>query len=652
MGTSSSVPHNKIYAVDDSGDPNESQIFRNIVTKVENGGQLIPTFRCQPKSRSPIQILAGSAMKYRDKPCLGERCICTTGSYGKYEWKSFRDVLTEVSIFAGGLKSIGVTKGMNVGLASVNCLLWQISFFSINALFATAVTVSDILSAESMIPALKEAKCEVVIIGKDRIDTLLKNISKLPDIKKVILLNSEVPEISDTNVTFYTVNDINQKGRDNKIDLNYEKLQREQDQNDTCLIMFTSGSTNEPKGCMLSNINVVAGSSGFSDLGSSITTGDIFISYIPLSHVYEVVCELIMVAQGAAIGYYTGTSKYLMDDIKELRPTIVCGFPRLWNKLSDSFHEQMDKLGTFQKVMLEYALSMKIESLKRSECPSLLFDVTILKSFREILGGRVRLIVSGGAPMRPDVFEFLKSSITPNIVQGYGLTEASGCVSLQGIPSELYSSVGNIAPCCEMKLRTVPGMQYNPRAPPQSGEIMIRGYNVFKGYFNDEKATNEVLQNGWLATGDIGQIIETGEIQIVDRVSNLVKLSHGEYISISSITNVVEEVDAVKSVFVFADSHYDAPVAVVVPSERLSSLWHARGITELTKSEAAAEEIKERINRHLQERNCSPCELLAKVLIEEADYTELEDDISPMSFKARYGVMRKKYEARIMEMLR
>lgn len=645
MGGEGSVPVCRVASIHEFMEGCESPILRSTAVNPKCRGSISGRFPIQQNSRTPAEVLATSARLHGKRPYLGERIIDINGNYGSYKFISFSDALSQTQTFAKGLSTIGVTKGSYVGLFSDNCALWQISFFAINMLQAISILVSDSLALERTFSIFNETKCSIMIVSKDKFETLMKYLPNMPHVKKVIILNSEIPlENPHPEVNFYSYNSLSKSAA------TVEYKFGQQNPDDDAVIIFTTGTTDKPKGCILSNSNLIAGASGFSDLAYSIGYGDYYISYMPLTHIYSLNVELCMLAQGAAIGYYTGSTKNLLEDIKVLRPTIICGYPRLWNKICNSIKEYIDNCSFLEKYLYKLTISHKHHAFNNNPNPSILLDNLILPKVNSFLGSRVRLIVSGGAPLKPDVYDYLRAVITPNIVQGYGMTESSGCISVQD--PRMASNIGSgiISPCCEVKLRSVPGMMYNPQGKPRTGEILVRGPNVFKGYFNDEKSTKEVLlEGGWLCTSDIGLITESGEIQIIDRISNFIKLSSGRYISIQTMTSIMESVEGVKGAYVYADSHSDKPIAVISPSKLYATLWKGKGIKDLSRCEEACDEMKNRINKRMEQLHCSKCNLLSKVIIIEDEISHKFDPNNPCQLQ--YNDIRKLYQDRILECL-
>jgi long-chain acyl-CoA synthetase len=283
---------------------------------------------------------------------------------------------------------------------------------------------------------------------------------------------------------------------------------------------------------------------------------------------------------------------------------------------------------------------------------SLLLDLVVFRSFREALGGRARLIVSGGAPIRPDVYDFLIAAVTPNIVQGYGLTEVAAAVAVSEVPQLGPCDNGAVSQAAHVKLASVPGMNYDPRGRPMRGEVLVRGPGVFRGYYKDSDLTQEVLDDeGWYRTGDIGGFTEDGYLQIVDRVKQLVKLSQGEYVSLTALADAYGAAPGIRNVFVYADSHHDAPLAVAVPGPELIEQWKEKGIVKFVGNAQAERYVQELFARTAEEQRLRGFERVAAVLLDDEEFS-VENGLLTPSMKPQWPSLKKKYEASLIELYR
>jgi long-chain acyl-CoA synthetase len=418
-------------------------------------------------------------------------------------------------------------------------------------------------------------------------------------------------------------------------------------QGDPAFLLYTS-SPDGPRGCVLTHQNIIAGATGLGSARTGLGSCDTYFSFLPLAHIYELCCELTMLAQGVRIGFFSGESRDIFKDIRALQPTILAGVPLVFNRLAEIIHREIEELPQFLRWIVRWAVRTKCEALDQGEDHSLFLDLLFSK-FRAFLGGRIRLIVSGAAPLLPSVYSVMRAIITTNIIQGYGATEISAAGCLQEIGCTNPETVGPVSISVDLKFRAVEGMDYNPNGSPPSGELMFRGPTVFEGYFMNDKETREVLQNQWYATGDIGCLTSDGEIQIIDQVTELVRLSDGECVSLDGLTQKYLGSYGVKSIYVFADSHHNRPVAVVVPTDNAVEDWKGRGIIDFANSEIARNEVLKALNERADRLNLRKSERILNVMLES---NVTSDDIVLMgqSRGKNWRALRSKYEDRLLEL--
>lgn len=298
-------------------------------------------------------------------------------------------------------------------------------------------------------------------------------------------------------------------------------------------ICYTSGVTGEPKGVMITHKNLAAMVAGALSSGVDVLPTDVYISYLPLAHMYERMVIETLLSCGAAIGFYGGDLLNLIDDIYTLEPTLLAGVPRVLNKLYYKLMDSIHLQGGMYQNMFDAAYSSKLNSLKtKSKLDSFIWDKTVFSPIKKKLGGKIRFILSGSAPLNPDIHDFFKIAFTCPVIQGYGLTETAATGTCQVKDDTRSGHVGIPFSCCEIKLVSVPEMEYYVSSNPPKGEICIRGPNVFAGYYKQPEKTKDVIdEDGWFHTGDIGSIDENGNLSIIDRIKNIFKLSQGIYVA-------------------------------------------------------------------------------------------------------------------------
>lgn len=628
----------------DSGNPDESPIYRHSYTVTDNGGNLISTFRCLPDATTTAALLKSVCTKYAEFKCMGEREVLPDNKLGKYVWINHTEFQEKVMNFARGLNAMGLKPGDKVGIYSVNCIWWQVTNFACHVSSLVPVPIYDSLGPGSAEYIINHSECAAVVVSQAKLPALKDCVDRCEGVSNIIIM-ADADKVTENNKTYQSCASIVALGKEHDCEL------QEPEPDDLALIMYTSGSTGNPKGCMLTHRNLIAGATGLDNLGVYLSTTDTLFSMLPLAHIYEMGVELLMFSHGVAIGFFSGSVRNLLDDLQALQPTIICGVPRVWNRIVDGMKAKIAAKPPLVQKLLNMAMSAKKKALYAGKSHSLLVDGLILRPFREALGGRVRLVVSGGAPILPEVYDFMLSGITPNVVQGYGLTEVVASVAVSAVPRLNPSGNGPVSQTANLKLRKVEGMMYDPRGEVRAGEILIQGPHIFQGYYKAEELTREVLdEDGWFATGDIGVINKDGELEIVDRVKQLVKLSQGEYVSITVLTDVYSLTPGIKNIYVYANSHHDSLMAVVVPEDKLIEEWKKSGISDFKNSRAAEEQILKKLLAQAEEKRLRGFEKIKRVLIDDQEFT-VDNGLLTPSMKLQWKALMQKYEPQLLKLI-
>lgn len=311
---------------------------------------------------------------------------------------------------------------------------------------------------------------------------------------------------------------------------------------DPVTINYTSGTTGNPKGVLLSHRNAIAAASSCLMSNLHTTENDVALSYLPLAHIFARVAENQCLWSGAAIGYFHGNMLELLDDIKAIRPTSFISVPRLYNKIANAIKEATIEAPGVKGALSRRAVSVKMEQLKNGQSPKhAIYDRVWGNKVKAALGfDRCTSFVTGSAPISPEILQFLRAVFSADFVEGYGLTETYAIALAQLSGDVSAGNCGAPSPVDELKLRDVPEMGYTSAdSPNPRGELLIRGNTVFSEYFRDPEKTAEALDaDGWFHTGDICSVDKMGRFAVIDRVKNLLKLAQGEYVSPEKVENV------------------------------------------------------------------------------------------------------------------
>ncbi|ORY97924.1 hypothetical protein BCR43DRAFT_457153 [Syncephalastrum racemosum] len=538
-----------------------------------------------PKVKTMYDLFNHGLKTSRDRPCLGHRPINPkTGERGPYVWQTFRQVSHRITNFGSGLMNMinhtlnePRTKGMPIGIWANNRPEWTIADLACAAYGQYAVSLYDTLGADTVEYVINHAEIEIVICSADHIAELLKLRHKLPKLRAIVsmdtLEDSIVPAGSaskseiikawaaEKDIFLVDFTALEAAGKKNRRSHNQGKP------DDLAFIMYTSGTTGMPKGAMLSHRNFVSAcSASYKNMGPSLDD-DVTISYLPLAHIFGRLIDITALARGSRIGYFSGDITQILDDLQYLKPTIFPSVPRLLNRVYASIVQKTVEAPGVKGAIARRAVATKLANLnagKGNTHP--VWDRIIFNKVRQALGGRVRFIVTGSAPIGPDVMQFLRIALCCDMREGYGATETSASSTIHNENEYRAGHIGVPFACNELKLVDVPEMNYFSTDPFPRGELCIRGPNVFMGYYKDEEKTREALdEEGWYHSGDIATLNEFGCFVIIDRKKNIFKLAQGEYIAPEKIENVYAKDPIVAQIFLHGDSLQNSLVAIIVP---------------------------------------------------------------------------------------
>ncbi|KAF5386761.1 hypothetical protein D9615_001647 [Tricholomella constricta] len=332
-------------------------------------------------------------------------------------------------------------------------------------------------------------------------------------------------------------------------------------------ICYTSGTTSNPKGVVLTHANFAL-STQSNLFGLQLPEEAILMSYLPLAHIYERVCELCVISVSGRIGYFTGDPLRLLEDAQLLKPNFFPSVPRVLNRVYQAAMAGGNIPG-FKGNLFRKAIQVKLDKLHTTgDATHIFWDKLVFRKIQAVLGGQIQMMTSGSAPISADVMDFLKIAFACEVTEGYGMTENCATCA-KAWPNDPTSSgtVGPPQPINEVKLIDVPAMGYTSEDKPNPrGELCVRGANCFKVYYKDEKNTKETVDDeGWLHTGDVAEIDQAGRIKIIDRVKNIMKLSQGEYVALEKIENLYSSSPAVAQIYIHGDSLQSYLLAVIIP---------------------------------------------------------------------------------------
>lgn len=398
----------------------------------------------------------------------------------------------------------------------------------------------------------------------------------------------------------------------------------------------------------------------FAHWGIEFTTLDSYLSYLPLSHIFEQQAEALLIARGGRIGYYSGNIKLLTSDLDALKPSIFCGVPRVFARFQQKIQETVGQGGLIKRRIFKTAYDRQLISVQRPGkiIRNKVWDLMVMNKVRAKLLPNARLVITGSAPMSPQTNDFLKIVLNCPVLQGYGLTETVGGMNCSAPNVSVSGTVGGPLPGSYVKLHDLPEMGYLSTNKPPQGEVCIKGGIVFKGYYkNDEGTSGAFDEDGYFHTGDVGQWNTDGTLQIIDRAKNLFKLAQGEYVSPEALEQEYAKAPLVLQIFVYGDSLESTLLAVVVPDAEHALPWgrknNLNSLSEIAGSEKFKVELMQQLLKEHAKAKFKSYEKISDVIIEVGDLNELGqgfhvgNNLATPTFKLKRPQLKSKYKSQL-----
>ncbi|KAL5289305.1 ACSL4 family protein [Megaselia abdita] len=540
---------------------------------------------------------------YSNQRCLGTRQILSEEDetqpngrvfkkykMGEYKWKTFAEVDKSANSFGCGLRKLGQQPKQNIVLFAETRSEWMVAAHGCFKQNMPIVTVYATLGDEGVCHCINETEVSTIITSHELLPKFKNLLSQIPKVNTIIVMEDQLKPTDTTGfkegVQVYKFQEVIKLGEQNACEGVAPEPQ------DDAIIMYTSGSTGTPKGVQLSHQNCIATMKGFCDM-VKINSDDVLLGFLPLAHVFELLAESVCLLNGVPIGYSTpltlidSSSKIMKGsrgDAAVLKPTCMTAVPLILDRISKGINTQVNSNSPFKKALFQFMYNYKVRWTNRGYKTPLV-DKLIFKKVAKLMGGRVRLIMSGGAPLSSDTHEQIKICLCVEVIQGYGLTETTSAATVMDAKDMQYGRVG--APLTVTDIKLVNWEEGNYRVtnkPHPQGEIIIGGDSVSKGYYKLPGKTEEEFfdEDGkrWFKTGDIGEVHSDGVLKIIDRKKDLVKLQAGEYISLGKVESELKTCSIIENICVYGDSHKQFVVALVVPNPKeLEDLAAKNGIT-------------------------------------------------------------------------
>ncbi len=587
--------------------------------------------------KTVVHILQNSIRNFPEKNALLFK------KNGNYQGITYREMGETVTNLAHGLVSLGLKDGERIAILSYNRPEWPMCDFAIFSMHGIAVPIYHTLPPNQIAYILQDAGVRAIFVeDKLQYDKIAQIHGKVNSLEYIIPFT----EIESEGKQVISFDDLLTRGKQHRAQ-NPEFYQNSIDSiepKEVCSIVYTSGTTGLPKGVMLTHrgfvLDVVNSEAVF-----GLYPEDVFLSFLPLSHLYERLgghwCPLY---RGATIGYAEDINT-VVEDIQKIRPTVMVSVPRLYEKISSAVIEQVEAGSNLKKKLFYWALKTgkRYHELKFSQQSDALVslkyrlaDKIVFSKIKQKLGGRFRFPISGGAPLPTETLKFFEA-IGLQIVEGYGMTETHLIITLTPPGSTKYGSCGKPIPEVEIKVAA-------------DGEILVRGETVMAGYYQQPDLTAEVIdEEGWFHTGDIGQLDEDNYLFITDRKKNILVTAGGKNVAPAPIENALKLSKYIDDVCLVGDGRKFVSGIIIPSYENLKKWAVERGIPvdgnkDLAKKSEVVQMMMAEVEKH--QEDFARFEKVKKIIILPEPLTVENGELTP-SLKIKRNVVEKRFREEI-----
>ncbi|XP_056139266.1 long-chain-fatty-acid--CoA ligase 3a [Lampris incognitus] len=536
-----------------------------------------------------------AARRFPHRDCLGTREVLNEEDerqsngkvfkkviLGEYRWMSYEESYRAASHLGSGLACLGQQAHSNIALFCETRAEWILTAQACFMHNFPLVTLYATLGGPAIAHGLNETEVTHIITSSELLETRLKPIlMEVPRLRHIIVVDDTPTTWTGypRGISVHNMADVRELGARPE---NVAHGRKQPLASDIAVIMYTSGSTGVPKGVIISHSNIIAGITGMAERISNLGEDDTYVGYLPLAHVLELSAELVCISHGCRIGYSspqtladqsTKIKRGSKGDTSVLQPTLMAAVPEIMDRIYKNVMTKVEEMNFVQRTLFILAYNYKLEQLTKGYSTPLC-DKLVFRKVRSLLGGRTRVLLSGGAPLSAATQRFMNVCFCCPVGQGYGLTETCGAGTISEFWDYSTGRVGGPLVCCEIKLNDwLEGCYRSTDQPCPRGEILIGGPNVTMGYYKNEAKNQEdffVDASGqrWFCTGDIGEFHEDGCLKIIDRKKDLVKLQAGEYVSLGKVEAMLKNCPLIDNICAYANSDETYVIGFVVPNQK------------------------------------------------------------------------------------
>jgi long-chain acyl-CoA synthetase len=553
--------------------------------------------------------------------------------------KTFDEVREIVRPLAFGLVTLGVEKGDRVSILGNTRPEWTYFDFAALSIGATVVPIYQTNSPEECRYVLENSDSKVVVVeDAEQLEKVRAVRDQLPQLEQIVMMTGSAEDA-------ISMEDLAAKGAGGDA-ATWETLYGAVGKDDICTFIYTSGTTGPPKGCIISHGNYRAMLDMVNDV-SVIEDEDVAYLYLPLAHSFALLIQFGTFDLGTTLAYWERDPLKILPNLAELKPTYFPSVPRIFEKIYTAATSGIEKEGGAKKAIFNWAIKVgaKMREAERSgRKPGFLLqrqyafaDKQVLSKIRNLFGGRIRLAVSGAAPINPEILRFFDAAGVL-VLEGWGMTETSTAATISTPEDFKVGTIGKPFPGCEVKIA-------------EDGEILVKGPNVFQGYHKNPEATKETIVDGWLHTGDIGEIEPDGFIKITGRKKDIIITAGGKNITPANLEAEIKQHPLVSQCVVVGDRRPYLVALVTLDPEEAVKYAQENNLPEDPAQLSQNPDVKAAIEAHVDKinENFARVEQVKKISILPQDLSQESGELTP-TLKVKRAVVAQKHEDAIEQL--
>ncbi|HET7050807.1 MAG TPA: long-chain fatty acid--CoA ligase [Solirubrobacteraceae bacterium] len=575
---------------------------------------------------STVASLPGSAAER-----FGSHTAARFKQDGKWRELSYAEMGEAIEEIALGLVDLGIEVGDRVCILAETRLEWTLASLGVSAAGAVAVPVYPTNAPSECKWVAGNSGARAIFCENEGQRTKIEEVrDELPDLEHVIGIDESGGELS--------LDELRARGRERD---RGELAPRQEavSPQDPYTIVYTSGTTGAPKGVVLTHANAMAVCQMVEEL-EFVEPGDVSYLYLPLAHVFALITMLATVDEGTTLIYFGGNTREILAEIIETKPTYVPSVPRIFEKLYGAAMKMVASESEEEQERFRKAVKLGVEVRTRrrrgDEVPAELAeqfeqaDEQIFQRVRGLFGGQVRQAVSGAAPIAPEILEFFYAAGVP-VLEGWGMTETTGVGTVGTLDHFKFGTVGRALPGVEIKIA-------------EDGEILCRGPHIFQEYWRNPEATEETMSDGWLRTGDLGELDDEGYLKITGRKKDIIITAGGKNLTPANIENDLKQSPFISQAVMYGDRKPFPVAMITLDPEEIVPWAQEQGLPEDIESLAEHEKVHEMIQAELDRANSNYArvEQIKKFTILDHDLSVETGELTP-SLKVKRNVIYDRY---------